>query len=99
MLGISRLDLVKNVGNVTAADLDVNILTEGGLIIFSGEYEVPDNVSAGEEVEILMSVFGIGVGIFTPMPEIKVTAECAEGPSTEHNETARILFSSVKLLE
>jgi hypothetical protein len=35
---------------------------------------------------------GIGLGILTPMPKITVTAECAEGSSTEKTADARIIL-------
>lgn len=91
--------VVANDGNGNASGLDVTITIEGGLLLFLGEYEYQETLAAGESVEINMSVVGIGLGIFTPMPEITVTAECAEGSTAEETAEATVLFSTVTLQE
>jgi hypothetical protein len=72
--------------------MDVNITIEGGLIISTGEYEYPDTIGAGEEVEIKMPVSGIGLGILTPKPEIIVSAECAEGSLDEKTTSCLVIL-------
>ena len=91
--------VVANNGNGNASALDVTITVEGGLLILVGEYDYPETLAAGESAEISLSVIGIGLGIFTPMPEITVTAECAEGSTAEETAEATVLFFTVTLQE
>lgn len=84
--------VIKNTGDGDATDMDVTITIEGGLIISPGEYEYPDTIGAGNEVEITMSVFGVGLGILTPMPEITVTIECAEGVSANKTVSCLVIL-------
>jgi hypothetical protein len=89
--------IIENNGTGNATDLEVNITIQGGFIILPSEYEYPNIIGAGEEVEITMSVFGIGLGIFTPIPEITVTADCYEESSDEDSAEATIFFSKVTI--
>ena len=54
-------------------------------------------LAPGLEIEITILPFGIGLGIFTPMPTITVTVDCAEDSSDEESVSARILFAKVTL--
>jgi len=93
--------VIKNIGNADATDIEWSISIDGGLFFWkpTESSDTVDAIAINESETITMEVGGIGLGILTEIPTITVSAECAEGPSTEHNETARIIFSSVKLLE
>jgi len=90
--------VIKNIGDGDATDVDWEIVIEGGLIILPKSAEGSfSTIAAGESEEVTMSVIGIGLGIITDIPEITVTAECAEGSSAEGNETASIFIFNVEI--
>lgn len=90
---------IENIGDSSATDLDVNITITGGFIMFPGDYEYLDNIQVGDSIEITMSMFGIGLGIFTPIPEITVSVTCDEESSDEKSVEARIFLSKVTIQE
>ena len=85
--------VIKNVGNADATDVEYNIAIEGGLIIIpktdSGDL---GTIALGDSETVTFGPMGIGLGIITPMPKIKVTATCAEGSSAEKSAEARIIL-------
>ena len=91
--------LVKNTGLTEATGVTINITFSGGLLIIPKEYDYPDTIAPEESIEVNMAVIGIGLGIFTPMPVITVTAECVEGSFVEQSQEAKVFFSQVILSE
>ena len=89
---------IRNDGEAYATNVNWTIVVDGGLFILrkegSGSMEV---LAPGLEIEITILPFGIGLGIFTPMPTITVTVDCAEDSSDEESVSARILFAKVTL--
>ncbi len=92
--------VIENIGDAEATDVQWTITIEGGFFILTKEAtDVIASIDAGAEESITMSVFGIGLGILTDMPVITVSAECAEGSSVEESVEARIVFSTVTIIE
>jgi hypothetical protein len=87
---------IRNNGNGDATDVSYNIEITGGLFI-NPKSESGDlgTLGPGDSEKITFSPFGIGFGIFTPMPNIIVTANCAEGSSDSRSQSARIILTSV----
>ncbi len=88
--------VIKNVGNADATDVEYDITIEGGLIIIpktdSGDL---GTLVPGQSANVTFGPMGIGLGIITPMPEITVAAECAEGSSDETIRSGRIILFRV----
>ncbi len=88
--------VIENTGEGDATDVEWTITIEGGFFILTKEAsDVIESIEAGDEAEITMSVFGIGLGILTDIPVITVSAECAEGPITNDSNNAKILLNQV----
>jgi PKD repeat protein len=90
---------IKNVGDTVAHTVDLNISIDGGLIIIlpKKHYEILV-LAPGAVQEIKIPVFGIGLGIVTPLPEIIITVTCAEGSSAVQPVPARIFGQTVILV-
>ncbi len=92
--------VIENTGDADATDVEWTITIEGGFFILTKEAtDVIESIEAGDEAEITMSVFGIGLGILTDMPIITVSAECAEGSSDDDSVEAQIILSKVTIQE
>ncbi len=90
--------VIENTGDADATDVEWTITIEGGFFILTKEAtDVIESIEAGEDAEITMSVFGIGLGIITDMPVITVSAECAEGSSDSDSAEAKIILSKVTI--
>jgi len=87
---------IRNSGNGDATDVTYTIEITGGLFINtkSGSGNLGTISPSGSE-DITLKPFGIGLGIFTPMPKIIVTANCAEGKSASRNQLAKIILNNV----
>ena len=73
--GGSQLQVsINNTGETTATDVAINITTEGGLYIFPRDFSFSDiTIPVGSEYDVSLSMFGLGLGIFSDSPIIKVT--------------------------
>ena len=91
--GFGVTSVIKNIGYADATNITLNITIEGGLIIKLPiiNYEI-ESLEANESMGITMQVFGIGLGIFTPIPEMTIGVECDEGSKDESSVEAKIFF-------
>ncbi len=96
--------IIENIGTANATDIEWTLTIEGGLLIFTREFNgtIP-NIMPGEknETELLGRQFlglGIGLGFIGGLPTITLTAECAEGSSDSVSEEARIILKSVYII-
>ena len=90
--------LIQNQGPISATNIKWNVSIEGGLIVIPRESSgTIDNLQPDETKEVSFSVFGIGLGIITIVPEIIITAKCDEGTFSERSTFAKIFFSKVLL--
>ena len=91
--GIGLRIFIKNYGNDVITSVNWSITINGGLSITpradSGNL---GTLAPSQSANITFRLMGIGLGILTPMPKITVTAECAEGSSTEKTADARIIL-------
>ncbi len=85
-LGISAI--LKNTGQINVNDIEWKILIENGLVIYPRE--ISDTIEVLEPdqgLEIKMRVVGIGFGLLTDLPTIRITAS---SPEIEEFETILI---------
>lgn len=86
---------VQNNGESDATNVNVTFSIEGGLFvsprngILDGEKVIP---SGGEAIYSSFTIFGIGLGLSKPLPQITINATCAEGITTEKTVGAWILL-------
>lgn len=97
--GLGINGVIRNVGVADISDITLNIDSTGGLLIKpkSKYYEIP-LLHAGESTKIKIKIFGIGLGIITTIPEIKITVN---SPYTNKNEieiVAKILGPFAKII-
>jgi len=89
---------INNIGEANATDVTCNITIEGGLVIkpkqFSGSQA---NLGIGQNFIIACAPKGIGLGILTPIPSIKIDVTCGEGINATKTVAAKIFFSKVTL--
>ena len=89
---------IKNVGDADATDVEWNITIDGGLFINERNISgTKTNLAFGESVEMVMSLFGIGLGIMTDIPTITVTAHAADVDTVEATATAWVICPFVIL--
>ena len=98
--GFGITAVIKNIGNNDINNVEWSISVKGGILIFPKKTSgTIDTLAVGDSKEIKMSLFGLGLGILRDMPEITVTAECAEGSSANKSVTAKIFLFLVALYE
>jgi hypothetical protein len=90
---------IKNVGEVDATNVNVAITIEGGFIIrpkaFSGTQA---SLGIGSNFTVSGAPKGIGLGLFTPMPKIKVHVTCDENVTADKSAEAKIILTRVNLV-
>jgi photosystem II stability/assembly factor-like uncharacterized protein len=89
---------VTNVGDGGATNVTCAITITGGLIVkpkdFSGSIAA---LAPSEILTVTGAPKGIGLGILTPIPSIKIDVACSEGITATKTVAAKIFFSSVTL--
>jgi len=90
--GFGITAVVKNIGDAQAFEVYASINIENGLFIFPRNLNNSlENLPAGESMEIKMSIFGIGLGLLTDIPEIIVTADAINANAVEEKAQAKII--------
>jgi hypothetical protein len=89
---------IKNVGDGAATNVTCDVTIEGGLFIkpkaFSGTQAT---LGVGGNFTLIGSPKGIGLGILTPKPTIKINVNCTEGIGATYTVTAKIFFSKITI--
>ena len=89
---------INNIGEANATNVTCNITIEGGLIIKPKEFSGSQaNLGIGQNFTIACAPKGIGLGILTPIPSIKIDVTCSEGINATKTVAAKIFFSKVTL--
>ena len=88
---------VENRGDTQATNITWEANIDGG-ILFSPRQKtaIIDQLSPGEKTTVTFPVFGIGLGVFTPMPEITATVYYNDQNDTQ--QTAAIIFFPTAVL-
>lgn len=65
---------IENVGDIDATDITLDVKATGGLLLKlpTAIYEI-SSIPAGDSTELRLRMFGIGLGIFTELPDIMIT--------------------------
>ena len=97
--GISLIIKIKNDGNTNISDIQVNLSITGGLFISprSKNYILP-LLKVGKSTEIKTKLFGLGLGILTKLPELKITVNSPNTIIKEKRYAVKILGPFVKLV-
>jgi hypothetical protein len=90
--------MVTNIGEVNATNVTCNITIEGGLFMSPKDFSgLAPNIGIGQNFTLICLTKGIGIGIFIPMPIIKINVNCTEGINATLAVQAKIFFSMVTL--
>ena len=89
---------IKNVGNTDATNIEINVAIEGGFFILHREITLEESIlTSGSSTEKDVSIFGVGLGIFTEIPVITIDVLCDEGASTMASLVAKIFLSRIMI--
>jgi len=87
---------IDNTGFASATNVTWSITVDGGLIIRGKETTGSiGTIAVGETSTILGAPKGIGLGLFSPIPNIKIDVTCTEGVTVTKTIPAKIFFSKV----
>jgi outer membrane protein assembly factor BamB len=89
---------ITNQGDANATQVNGTVGITGGLFIHQGTYVLPLTIPAGENISVVIPVFGIGLGFLKTVPQISVMVTCAENSTATEVHQFKILFSRVKIL-
>ncbi len=95
--GLGLTTEIENIGDSDATDLEISIKVTGGLIVTSSTkfYEIP-KLPPGESAEVSFKISGIGLGIITEFPNIKITTTASNAKTRGKIIVARVLGLFVK---
>ena len=90
---------IKNVGIEDATDINYNFNIKNGFFFFTPREKTGmiELLQPNASFEIEMPTIGIGLGIITDLPEMIITAECAEGASIELSFRFKIFFRILEI--
>jgi probable HAF family extracellular repeat protein len=89
---------INNTGYAPATNLSWSIVVDGGLIVRGKETTGSIvTIAVGETLTILGTPKGIGLGLFFPIPSIKIGVTCTEGVTVTKTIQAKIFFSTVTI--
>jgi hypothetical protein len=88
---------LKNIGELDATNIVIDITAANGIFIksFPDHVQIP-LLSAGNSTTVHIQVWGVGLGIFSALPELILSATATDAKSRGKQITARILGSFVK---
>ncbi len=87
---------IENVGNVNTSNVIWNVTIQGGLFIFPKEMSAEiGSMSIGESQDISISLFGLGVGILSELPEIKIIVKSDHSEEIVRTKEAIIIGNKV----
>jgi len=83
---------IENIGDIDATDIELTLEATGGLIIkiLTKSYEIP-LIPVGKSTEVRLKILGIGLGIFTEIPNLFITASAPNIRTRGKRIVARIL--------
>ena len=89
---------VKNCAVENATNIIISLTIEGGLFSYipQSELSIP-SLQPGETSTVDILVYGIGLGIITPLPQLSISAKCDEWSKAETSREAKILASLILL--
>ena len=95
--GIGLTIEIKNIGEIDAHNIEVDIQTTNGVFITSlpGHYQIP-LLSAGDSTEKSIRVWGVGLGFFTSLPKLTLTAYAPYAKTRAKHIDIRLLGPFVK---
>lgn len=95
--GLGLTVVIKNEGDIDVSDITLSIDATGGFIVIlpTKYYYIPLLPSA-KSTEIRIKIFGIGLGIFTEIPKITITASAPATNTEERRFVVKILGPLVK---
>jgi hypothetical protein len=84
--------IVKNIGTQNATDIAVNISGDGGVFIFLPKktYTI-DALDIGASAEVPMRVFGLGLGLITPIPVLTFMMTAPEANTMVQQQEVKLL--------
>jgi len=89
---------VTNIGEANATNVTCNITIEGGLFMSPKDFSgLAPNIGIGQNFTLLCLTKGIGIGLFIPLPIIKIKVNCTEGINATQSVQAKVFFSMVTL--
>jgi C1A family cysteine protease len=98
--GMGVTTTVKNIGLEQATDIHLSINGTGGVFLYIPvkNYTIT-TLAVGESIPVHTSVFGLGLGFLTPLPEITVTATAPEANMASRSVQVKIIGPLVFLYE
>jgi len=90
---------IENSGNANATGIAGELVITGGLFILQGKYAFPDTIPAGTKVDVVVPLFGVGLGFLKAVPQISVNVTCAENSTDTAIQQFKIFLSRVKIVE
>jgi hypothetical protein len=91
--------IIKNIGDTNILNISIQIDVNEGLILIplTTDYEIPI-LHVGESTDLNIRLFGLGMGIITNPPEIKITIETPDNNIIEITVIAKIFGSFVNII-
>lgn len=85
---------LENVDYEVVNNITCTVEIEGGFFIYPRQNTIEfDSMNPGEISTISMNVFGIGLGLIFPMPEITISVECNDVYSDEDSVNAKVFIT------
>ena len=89
---------VKNVGDGAATNVTCDVTIVGGLVIKPKDFsKTQATLDSGGNFTLVGAPKGIGLGILTPKPTIKINVNCTEGIGATYTVQAKIFFSKITI--
>jgi outer membrane protein assembly factor BamB len=89
---------IENSGETNATGVIGTLHITGGLFIHQGTYVFPEVILTRETVEVIVPLFGIGLGILKALPQVSVNVTCAEGSTATAIQLFKIFFLRVRIV-
>jgi hypothetical protein len=89
---------IENSGETNATGIIGELVITGGFFIHLGKYAFPETVPAETKVNVVVPLFGIGLGFLKDVPQISVNVTCAENSTDTAVQQFKIFLSRVTIV-
>ncbi len=90
---------ISNQGDADATGITGELVITGGLFIHQGQYSIPESITAGEKADVVVPMFGVGLGVLKAVPQISLDVRCDEGSSASASQQFKIFFTRITLVQ
>jgi outer membrane protein assembly factor BamB len=89
---------IENQGDANATGVTGELVITGGLFIRQGKYAFPETIPAGEKADVVVPLFGVGLGFLKAVPQLSVSITCNEGSSATALQQFKIFLTRITMI-